>query len=63
MPVSNEHKCKSSDLVRLPRPAQGPDGESVTFNLKCRHCGRVFQESYVVVKGLWDGLQFVELEP
>jgi hypothetical protein len=61
--LSNEHTCKLSDLVRNPKPVQGPDGESVTFNLRCHICGHVFQEIYVKMKGLWGGTSFVHLEP
>jgi hypothetical protein len=62
LPITPLHECKMSDLVRCPKPAQGPDSETVTFNLKCRVCGTIFQEIYVVMKGLWNGISFVELE-
>lgn len=57
-----EHRCKLSDLVRGNKPIV--DGECVSIPLRCRVCGKKYEEVYTINDGLWDPdlKEYVDLE-
>jgi hypothetical protein len=54
MPGNDGHKCKHTDLVRSNKPACDPDGNTVSFTVRCRGCGKTYEEVYTRAEGLWD---------
>ncbi len=54
MPGEQEHKCKYEEIVFSNKPTGEPDGDSVSFPGRCRHCGKEFEEVYRRNPGLWD---------
>lgn len=53
------HQCKKEDLVRNPIPVEHPEdgypcSENIAFILRCRICGKEFQEVFTRQEGLWD---------
>ena len=64
MPTETKHECKISNLTVCNKPSDSPDGECVSFTVRCRICGRKFEEVYGRNDGLWDPdkKQYVFLE-
>ena len=52
-----EHECSINDLCFGNKPIEEPSGETVSFPVRCRVCGREFEEVFSKNDGLWDPAQ------
>lgn len=50
----DKHECKLEDLHWSNEPIEIPSGESVSFEVRCRICGKTWHEVYSKNEGLWD---------